>query len=78
MILDYPSGVAPRTHQKEKPMLDTDEFVTDDLDDTNLRVLEAVFHEAALIASEDITPSTAEEIMDEAALALFMERLTRG
>ena len=43
----------------------------------NLRILEAVYHEAALMASEDPSPPTSEELEDEAALAEFVRELMR-
>jgi hypothetical protein len=41
----------------------------------NLRILEAVFHEAAMIASEDSSPPSPEEVEDERALAAYVARL---
>lgn len=54
----------------------------DDLDgpvdgssERNLRILEAVYHEAAVIASEDPSPPTPDEIEDEVAIADVVARL---
>ena len=41
----------------------------------NLRILEAVYHEAALMASEDPSPPTPDEIDDEVAIADVVARL---
>ena len=41
----------------------------------NLRILEAVYHEAALIASDDPSPPTPDEIDDEDAIAAVVARL---
>ena len=41
----------------------------------NLRILEAVFHEAAMIASEDTSPASPEELEDELAIAALVARL---
>jgi hypothetical protein len=47
----------------------------DGLSERNLRILEAVYHEAALAASEDMSPGTLEELEDELALAAHLQRL---
>ena len=47
----------------------------DGSNEKNLRILEAVFHEAALIASEDPSPPTLDEIEDEVAIADVVARL---
>jgi hypothetical protein len=42
----------------------------------NLRLLEIVFHEAALLASEDLSaPPSPSELEDEAALRSFVDQL---
>ncbi len=47
----------------------------DGLSERNLRILEAVYHEAALAASEDMSPGLLEELDDELALAAHLQRL---
>lgn len=55
----------------------TDDELDDGLDERNLRLLDAVYHHAALIASEDPSPPTPEELAEEAALARRLERLRK-
>ena len=50
----------------------------DGLAERNLRILEAVYHEAAVIASEDPSPPTLDEIDDDVAIAAVVARLVRG
>lgn len=47
----------------------------DGLGERSLRILEAVYHEAALAASEDGSPGLLEELEDELAVAAHLERL---
>ena len=47
----------------------------DGSNEKNLRILEAVYHEAAVIASEDPSPPTLDEIDDEIAIADVVARL---
>ena len=47
----------------------------DGSNEKNLRILEAVYHEAAVIASEDPSPPTLDEIDDEVAIADVVARL---
>ena len=56
------------------PPVDWDDPV-DGSSEKNLRILEAVYHEAALIASEDPSPPTPDEIDDEVAIADVVARL---
>ena len=49
----------------------------DGLSERNLRILEAVYHEAGLAASEDMSPAGFEELEDELAVATHMERLLK-
>ena len=49
----------------------------DGLDPKNQRIVEIVYHEAALMESEDPSPPSSEELEHEAALAAFVERLIR-
>lgn len=56
------------------PSFDPDEPI-DGLAPKNLRILETVYHEAALLASEDPSPPSPEELEDEAALAAFVAHL---
>lgn len=64
------------THTRVWPPLDPTEPI-DGLDPKNQRIVEIVYHEAALMESEDPSPPSAEELEDEAALAAFVERLIR-
>ena len=64
------------THTRMWPPLDPTEPI-DGLDPKNQRILEVVYHEAALMASEDPSPPSSEELEHEAALAAFVERLIR-
>ena len=50
----------------------------DGTSERNLRVLEAVYHEAALMASEDRSPPSPEELEDELAVAAHVARLIQG
>lgn len=50
----------------------------DGLAEENLRILDAVFHEAGVLASEDPSPPTAEELEDEAAVAEFVRKMIAG
>ena len=63
-------------HTRVWPPLDPTEPI-DGLDPKNQRILEIVYHEAALMASEDPSPPSSGELEDEAALAAFVERLIR-
>ena len=64
------------TYTRVWPPLDPTEPI-DGLDPKNQRILEIVYHEAALMASEDPSPPSSEELEHEAALAAFVERLIR-
>ena len=56
-------------------MDEIDESELDGLDDRCLRVFDALYHNAGVVASEDKSPPTPEELEEEAALAEFVERL---
>ena len=62
------------TMTRATPREEPDEPI-DGLAEKNLRILEAVYHEAALIASEDRSPLSPEEIEDDVALGDFVARL---
>lgn len=64
------------THTRVWPPLDPAEPI-DGLDPRNQRIVEIVYHEAALMESEDPSPPSSDELEDEAALAAFVERLIR-
>ena len=57
---------------------DDREGPVDGTSERNLRILEAVYHEAALMASEDGSPSSPEELEDELAVAAYVARLIQG
>jgi hypothetical protein len=57
---------------------DTLDGTVEGLSERKLRILEAVYHEAALTASEDSSPGTLQELEDELAVAAHLERLLRG
>ena len=62
--------------EKEIDRMDEiDESELDGLDDRCLRVFDALYHNAGVVASEDKSPPTAEERDDEAALREFVGRL---
>jgi hypothetical protein len=48
------------------------------MDETHLRVLDALYHNAGIVASEDMSPPTPEELEEVAALGEFLERLKRS
>ncbi len=70
---DTTSPIAPRPEST----INEDDEIAEGLSDTNLRLLDAVFHNAGLIASEDPSPLTPEEQEDIDALTRFVEKLTR-
>jgi hypothetical protein len=63
-------------HTKDPPMDDSDDdLLANGLDEANLRILDAVFHNAGIVAAEDPSPPTPEELAEEAVLAEFIDRL---
>jgi hypothetical protein len=58
------------------PMDEIDESELDGLDERFLRVLDALYHNAGIVASEDRASPTPEEDEDQAAIVEFLERLT--
>lgn len=67
----------PDPHRGPNDDVDEDELL-DGLDETNLRLLDAVFYNAGIVASEDLAPPSANELEDEAALGRFVEALVRS
>jgi len=64
------------TIEKEiDPMDEIDESELDGLDERALRMLDALYHNAGIVASEDPSPPTPEEVEGEAALAEFVKHL---
>jgi hypothetical protein len=62
--------------EKEIDRMDEiDESELEGLDERHLRVLDALYHNAGIVASEDQAPPTAEELQEEAALAEFLRGL---
>jgi hypothetical protein len=77
MTTDDPTHLAAlATNQEALSDEGRDGRPLDGLAEENLRILDAVFHEAGVIASEDPSPPTAEELDDEAAVGGFLRRLT--
>ena len=72
---EYDVPLAPSIEGAGEPVEDLEEMLTLGLDPRNLRILDALYHNAGLVASEDLSPPTPEELDDEACLAVFVERL---
>jgi len=78
MNVDEHRQLATLIEKENERMDETDESETDGLDEKNLRLLDALYHNAGIVASEDPSPPMPHELEDEAALTAFMERLIRG
>lgn len=59
-------------------MDETDESELEGPDEKHLRALDALYHNAGIVASEDGSPPTPEEQKEEAALAAFFRELIDG
>ena len=79
MTVDRPKPLVPlppsTRESTEEPKGDQD---LDGLDEGNLRILDAAFHEAGVLAHEIADPPTPADLEDEAALVAFVETLTSG
>lgn len=71
--LTFPAATLVR----DQPTPVSNEDIADGLSDEKLALLEAAYHSAALIASEDPSRPTPEEQDDLDALRLFKSRLLR-
>ena len=78
MTVDRPKPLVPlppsTREPTEEPKGDPD---LEGLDEGNLRILDAAFHEAGLLASELDLPPTPAEIEEEAAIDELVARLFR-
>jgi hypothetical protein len=64
--------------EEMEPMDETDESELDERVERHLRVLDALYHNAGIVASEDQSPPTSEERTEEAALSAFFQELIDG
>lgn len=76
MTIDTHEAFALLTEMEMQRMDDSDDPEIDRLEERHLRVLDALYHNAGVVASEDLSPPTPDEVAGEAALAVFVERLT--
>ena len=61
--------------EMEIERMDDDDSEIDRLEERHLRVLDALYHNAGVVASEDPSPPTHDELKEEAVMAGFLERL---
>lgn len=70
------AGTAPTSPPTGRPV-PVDDEIAEGLSDTHLRLLDAAFHNAGLIASEDPSPPDPSEQADIDALTAFVDELKR-
>jgi hypothetical protein len=78
MTVDEHVPLATLIEKEYERMDETDGPETDGLEEKNLRLLDALYHNAGIVASEDPTPLRPDELEDDEALKEFVERLAGG